>query len=266
MKFNKINKIFYLFAIISIFGLNAFAQNPASGYMPQRWIPTTIKGKQIKDTKAFIEFSEGGNRLTGNAGCNRLFGNFEIEGKKLNFSGIGTTKMFCSDKNAMQTETQFLNVLDKTTSFRKNGDVLKLYEGKRQIAKLKLVKPVKNTEPSSNDSIKLEDKKWILESFNNKAVAKVETDAFIVFNQEKQSAGGNTSCNVFGADYAANGRNLKITRAISTFRACIEDERMNIERAFLNGLQNVNRYEIEGEKLYLYGDESLLLTFRGESR
>ncbi|MCD9187900.1 MAG: META domain-containing protein [Pyrinomonadaceae bacterium] len=265
MKFNQINKIFYLFAIISIFGLNVFAQNLTSGYISQRWIPTAIKGKQIKDTKAFIEFSEGGNRLTGNAGCNRLFGTFEIEGKKLNFSDIGTTKMFCSGKNEMHIETQFLNVLDKTTSFRKNGDVLKLYEGKRQIAKLRLVKPVKNA-GADNDSIKLEDKKWILEAVNNKSVTKVEADAFIVFNKAKQSAGGNTSCNVFGADYEADGQDLKITQAISTFRACIEDERMDIERSFLNGVQNVNRYEIKGEKLYLYQDKSLLLTFRGENK
>lgn len=265
MKFNKINKISYLFAIFSIFSLNVFAQNMTSGYVPQRWIPTMIKGKQIKDTKAFIEFSEGGNRLAGNAGCNRLFGNFEVRGKSLNFSGIGTTRMFCSDKNAMLTETNFLNILNKTTSFKKSGNVLRLYEGKRQIAKLKLVKSVTNTEPVA-DSIKLEDKKWILESVKNGAVAKVETEASIVFNKEKQSAGGNTSCNVFGADYEADGQNLKITQAISTFRACVEDERMNIERSFLNGLQNVNRYKIKGEKLYLYQGESLLLTFRGENR
>lgn len=265
MKFNKINKIFYLFAIISIFALNIFAQNLTGGYIPQRWIPTSIKGKQIDETKAFIEFSEGGNRLTGNTGCNRLFGNFEVKGKSLNFWKIGTTKMFCFDKNAMQTETDFLNILDKTTSFKKSGNVLKLYEGKRQIAKLKLVKPVKIAESVMN-SIKLEDKKWVLESVKTDAVTEVETDAFIVFNKEKQSAGGNTSCNVFGADYETDGQNLKITQAISTFRACIEDERMSIERSFLNGLQNVNRYEIKGEKLYLYQDETLLLTFRGENR
>lgn len=265
MKYNKTHKIFYLFAIISLFGLNVFAQNFTNGYAPMRWIPTIIQGKQIKDSKAFIEFGANENRLTGNAGCNRLFGSFEIEGKKMQFSEIGTTKMFCSDENAMKTETAFLNVLNKTTSFKKSGNTLKLYQGKRQIAKLKSVKPENTNQPNPN-SIKLEDKKWILESVKNENVATVETAAFIVFNKEKQSAGGNTSCNVFGSNYETDGKNLKITQGIQTFRACIEDERMNVEREFMNGLQNTDRYEIKGEKLFLYRGSEILLTFRAENK
>ena len=36
---------------------------------------------------------------------------------------------------------------------------------------------------------------------------------------------------------------------ISTMRACIEDERMNVEREFKNGLQKANRYEISKGKI-----------------
>lgn len=257
----KFNKIIYLFAIISIFGLNVFAQKLTTA----RWIPTFIEGSKIKETKAFIEFGEGEKRLTGNAGCNRLFGSFEIDGKRLKFSDIGTTKMFCADESVMKNETAFLEVLSKTTAFKKSGNTLKLYNGKRQIAKFKSAN-VENSSENKPNSFNLEDKKWILESVKNDALPKVETDAFIVFNREKQSAGGNTSCNVFGAEYETDGKNLKITQGIQTFRACVEDERMNIEKEFMKGLQNTNRYEIRGEKLYLYQGDELLLTFRAAAK
>jgi heat shock protein HslJ len=35
-------------------------------------------------------------------------------------------------------------------------------------------------------------------------------------------------------------------------RACIEDKEMNVERAFLGGLQKANRFEIKGGKFSLY--------------
>jgi heat shock protein HslJ len=49
-------------------------------------------------------------------------------------------------------------------------------------------------------------------------------------------------------------------------RACIEDERMKIERDFLDGLEKANRYEIQREKLMLYQSNRLLLTFKGEAK
>jgi heat shock protein HslJ len=49
-------------------------------------------------------------------------------------------------------------------------------------------------------------------------------------------------------------------------RACIEDERMKIEREFLDGLENANRYEIQRDKLMLYQNNRLLLTFSGERK
>lgn len=261
MKLNKINKIFNLFAIITILGLSVFAQNSHNIFGKNQWIPVSVEGRQIKETKAFISFDE--TNLTGNAGCNRLFGKFDIKGKSLKFSEIGTTKMFCTDEDSMKTETAFLTVLRKTTSYKKSGNTLQLFAGKRQIAKLKTGRI---SESAESNELKLEDKKWILEKIENKTIGKLPETAFLVFNKEKQSAGGNTSCNVFGAEYEADGKTLKITQGIQTFRACIEDERMNIEREFMNGLQKIDRYEIKGENLFLYEGKTLLLTFRAENK
>jgi len=49
-------------------------------------------------------------------------------------------------------------------------------------------------------------------------------------------------------------------------RACIEDERMNVEREFLGGLQNANRFEIKNAKLNLFQNDNLLLTFDAQKK
>jgi len=116
------------------------------------------------------------------------------------------------------------------------------------------------------DQLNLEDKKWILESIANSPIPKVEEEAFISFDPVKGSAGGNTSCNVFGGNYETNGDKISITKTIATMRACIEDERMQIERQFLDALRIANRYEVRGDKLLLYHDRKLLLTFTGRDK
>jgi heat shock protein HslJ len=260
MKNRYIVKTLKLFAIITIFSIGAFAQNPSKNGYSQRWLPVEIYGKKVTNPKAFIEFIDSENRLVGNAGCNRMFGSFKKSGRNITFSGIGTTKMFCSGDDVMKFETDLLRAISQTTRSKKSGDLLKFYAGK------KLVAVFKTNQENVVTVAKLEDKKWVLESIENKAVPKLETDAFIVFDKEKESAGGNSSCNSFGGNYVSEGKTLKITEIISTMRACIEDERMNVERQFMNGLQNADRFEIKLGKLYLYQDEKLLLTFSGQNK
>ena len=87
-----------------------------------------------------------------------------------------------------------------------------------------------------------------------------------MFDPAKRSAGGDSSCNVFGGSYSAIGNTLKLTEIVSTMRACIEDDRMLIERQFLDALRATNRYEIERGKLMLYQNRRLLVTLNGEAK
>ena len=49
-------------------------------------------------------------------------------------------------------------------------------------------------------------------------------------------------------------------------RACIEDDRMEIERAFLDELANVSTFEIKDGKLYLKKGDSVLLILIGKDK
>jgi heat shock protein HslJ len=113
----------------------------------------------------------------------------------------------------------------------------------------------------------LEGAKWLLTEIKGEEIGEIETIPFINFDSEKKSAGGNTGCNVFGGNYEVlAGDKIRLFDTISTMRACIEDDRMEVERGFMSGLQNANRYEIKGKTLKLFRDKELLLEFRGEKK
>ena len=251
-----------LFVIIGLLSLGIFAQRTdLTDLSDRRWDLTEINGKRIYSSKAYLEIDDSLNRFSGNAGCNRMFGSLIISGRNINFSGVGTTKMYCNDKGVMKLEADFTRALERVTRFEKTGNNLSLY------ARNRLVLRFKGAESKDNNSdLKLEDKKWVLESIKSRRLPKLETAPFINFDKQKGSAGGNTGCNVFGGNYSATRETIAITNIISTMRACIEDERMNVERQFKNGLELANRFEIKGGKLNLYQNRILLLTFRAENK
>ena len=261
---NYIKSGLKLLAIISLLSVGIFAQGIGRNDLSaKRWELTEINGKRVYSSKAFLEIEASLSRFAGNAGCNRMFGGVTINGRNIDFSGIGTTKMFCGGSGVMKLETDFTRALERVTRFERTGNNLSLYARNRLVLKFK---ETAKSNSDNNANIKLEDRKWVLEAIKNRNLPKIETLPFINFDKAKNSAGGNTGCNVFGGNYSVTRDTIVITNIISTMRACIEDERMNVEREFKNGLQNANRFEIVGKKLNLYRNKTLLLSFRAENK
>lgn len=264
MKQKYLNLGLKLLIVIGILSAAAFAQSDRRNDLSaRRWELAEINGKRIYSSKAFLEIERSENRFSGNAGCNRMFGTVAVSGRNINFSGVGTTRMFCSERDVMKLEADFTRLLERVTRYERTGNNLTLY------ARNRLVLKFKGTEKSGaddNSTARLENRKWVLESIKNRNLPKLEIVPFINLDQAKGSAGGNTGCNVFGGNYTANGERISFSNIISTMRACIEDERMNVEREFKNSLENADRFEIKGGKLYLYRNRMLLLTFRAENK
>jgi heat shock protein HslJ len=248
-----------LFTIIALLNIGVLAQRSLTeGW----WNLTELNGRRIENSKASIAFYP--TKITGNGGCNKMFGTFATKGTSIKFSGIGTTRMFCGLPGVMKTETDFTSELGKATRYSVAGDRLRIYSGRRLVMKFDREYPTLTS--INRDNPDLEDLKWVLDGQTaGKSTASPE-GAFIVFDEEKGSAGGNTSCNAFGGTYVAQGEKIAITEIISTMRACVEDGRMNTEREFLDGLQKANRYELKGRKLFLYAGKKLLLTFSGKNK
>lgn len=239
--------------------IGATAQYRLAG---RNWRLTYLRGIDIGRVTATIFFDQVGGRFTGNTGCNIMNGTASVVRTSIKFSAVITTKRACTILTA-PVEGGLLSGLHRANRFQVSRNRLRLFDGRRLLMEFQpiVVPEPGNEEKSDSDRIKLENRKWYLESIAESPIPKVQEDAFIIFHPDKGSAGGDTSCNVFGGNFETNGDRFSFTQGISTMRACIEDERMNIEHQFLDGLRRANRYEINGRRLMLYHDRKLLLTF-----
>jgi heat shock protein HslJ len=254
-------KLLILVAIVSAFATAALAQAQQIGV--RQWKLVELNGVRVGESSAaYLQLDEGQRRLAGNAGCNRMFGTAKVESSRVVFSNIATTRMACRDRLTRRLESDFIRMLQRVDRFERRGNLLDFYIRRRLVMRFEA--PTRHPPVEPEPAMNLQDKKWVLESIGNTPVSKLGRTAFIVFDTAKRSAGGNSSCNVFGGSYTAAANTLRITDVVATMRACIEDDRMRIERGFLDGLRTTNRYEIEHGKLMLYQNRRLLLTFKGE--
>jgi heat shock protein HslJ len=253
----EMTKLFNALMVTAVFSVAAVAQTSLGN---TRWELTHVNGKIVAASNAYIEFDENQKRMTGSTGCNRMFGAYESDGSKFKVKGFGTTKMACLQSEAMETEAAFLEALNNDVSaVRLRGQVLTMYHGKVPVLKFKAA----TAQAASDD---LPSRKWLLRSIRGTRVNLGNEVPFLNFDSEKRSAGGNSGCNVFGGNYEASGSKVKFSDIISTMRACEFEDRMTIERGFLDGLQNADRFEIKGEKLFVYKGTTLLLEFEGTAK
>src|SRR6187455_1255302 len=102
--------------------------------------------------------------------------------------------------------------------------------------------------------------KWSLKKvYSDGKEELVNTKAFIRFDKEKGSAGGNGSCNSFGSTATINGNEVSFKNIFSTKMYC--EQVQQIENKFLGSLGKITRYEIKDKSLFLYNDKNLLLEF-----
>lgn len=118
----------------------------------------------------------------------------------------------------------------------------------------------KSVKETMKTTTPLFDTKWSLKKIYSEGKAEtVNTKAFIRFDKEKGSAGGNGSCNSFGSNATINGSEISLKNIFSTKMFC--EQVQQIENKYLGSLGKVSRYEIKDKSLFLYSDKDLLLEF-----
>ena len=95
----------------------------------RRWRLTEVGGAAVGTTRAYVEFDRGAKRFTGDGGCNRISGGFEVDGASLKFSRVISTRRACLDNEVQRVETNFLQALERTTGFQIQDDILRLHAG-----------------------------------------------------------------------------------------------------------------------------------------
>jgi heat shock protein HslJ len=90
-----------------------------------KWMIESIEGKPvIANSPAYMEFSED-NRISGNASCNRFFGNYTLTGSKMTIGEAGSTRMMCAGPFSEQ-ENRFLSTLSRVDSIAMDNGYLSL--------------------------------------------------------------------------------------------------------------------------------------------
>ena len=87
------------------------------------WLVEDIAGRGVVDnSQASIRFDEGG-RVSGSTGCNRFNGAVTIEGDKIKFGQMATTKRGCIP-SLLDQELRFLKAMEEVRSFSIGQDGL----------------------------------------------------------------------------------------------------------------------------------------------
>jgi heat shock protein HslJ len=103
------------------------------GIFGRRWRLSTIKGVAVAGGDAYIEFDQANKRFTGNTGCNRMSGQFELSGNQIKPSRVISTKMACLDSGKMQVESDFTRALESVTRFELDNNNLRLFADGQEV-------------------------------------------------------------------------------------------------------------------------------------
>lgn len=135
MKSCLINKLSLLF-LIAITGIYCSPRlAPDSGWGYQRWVLTEMKGVPVQLSggarDAYVEFFPTDKRFTGNGGCNRISGNYELEKRAdIEFKDVVSTKMACPD---ISFENTFLTTLGTVDRYEVRENEMLLKDGKKTV-------------------------------------------------------------------------------------------------------------------------------------
>jgi heat shock protein HslJ len=100
---------------------------------------------------------------------------------------------------------------------------------------------------------------WQLVSINSEAVVEGST---VTLNFDKEnSAGGSGGCNSYGTSYTIEGNSISFSMISSTMMACLEEDVMEQEVAYLAALQGATSFEIIDNQLVITSSEGETLVY-----
>jgi heat shock protein HslJ len=81
--------------------------------------------------EAYNEFDRARRAVSGSTGCNQMSGSFDVNGERLTFGPLISTKPACVDNRLMQVESEFTPRLPEITRFEVQENMLRLYAGNK---------------------------------------------------------------------------------------------------------------------------------------
>lgn len=113
-------------SLLAIFLFMPQATQSASNLEGSRWLLEDLGGKGVLDSaQATLEFTAPG-RVSGRGSCNRISGPVSVEGMRIHFGPLASTRMACAPA-VNEQETSYLKALGSARRFERKGDSLLIY-------------------------------------------------------------------------------------------------------------------------------------------
>jgi len=197
-------------------------------------------------------FSADGN-LNGNTGCNNYAAGYQINEMQLSVSLPVMNLMAC--ETGMEQEATFLQLLEKVQSYRLGIRALEITTTDGSVLRF------------SAQHLPLENVRWLLASIDGQAVPE-DIHANVLFTpanspaaqSEENAANGNAGCNTFFGAYTLSGDTFTAGPFGLTQMMC-EDAAMQVEQAFLAGIENAQSYQITLNQLIINTETGSLLLY-----
>ncbi len=224
-------------------------ENPLTG---TRWQLLHIRESDMLspaiEASITLVFDEEG-RAGGSGGCNTYGSTYVVDADSITFGTPFSTMMACQE-DIMDMEQRYLAALSKATRYEIIDGQLHITFGEEQ-------------ELVFAPLISITDGEWQLLYFReaDMLIPVVEgSTVTLQLNADEGRVGGSTGCNRYGGGYTLEGDTLTFTEMFTTEMACVGEGLMEQERAFLDALAAVSRYEIvEGQLVLYYGEEQALV-------
>jgi heat shock protein HslJ len=98
---------------------------------------------------------------------------------------------------------------------------------------------------------------WIIERFNTGSVSKFTKQSFITIDKTLKTFSGQGGCNGITGELVIKNDAISFQKIASTMMYC---DNMEQEQLFTKNLEATNKYKIVGGELFLYKDNTLLMT------
>ncbi|WP_294634159.1 META domain-containing protein [uncultured Bacteroides sp.] len=202
----------------------------------------------------FISFDTTTGKVSGNSGCNRMMGSFDVNAKPgtIDLGTMASTRMMCPD---MTLEQNVLSTLRQVKKYKELGkeNIALCGSSRRPVIVLQKKTP----------TVKLSDLngKWMIVEAGGQAIPEgMEKQPFIEFNLNEKRIHGNAGCNLINGDFVADSEKpseISFSQLITTMMAC---PNMEVESRVLKALDDVQSFgQLEGRGIGLYDADNVLV-------
>lgn len=188
-----------------------------------------------EDVQVTLQLLDG--QAAGNAGCNRYFGTYVLQGESLTFGPMAATEMACPEPR-MTIEGTWLTTLGTVTGWTSIDGQLQLVDGSGGTVAV--------LEPRAGASVV---GSWTLAALGDAGgvVGMVADSVAGITLGDDGLVTGDTGCNILNGDYAVDGAAITFGPIATTRRACVDEGAAATEAQLLASLEAAAGWRITVE-------------------